>query len=219
MLRAHLRYFNIDRQLRSILVTSAARGEGKTTVALSLAASAARAGLKVLLVETDFHRPSLGRVNEVIPVPGLSEGLSGQKWQIQGLSTGTGPGDLQPGRLRLVLAGSRPPNPAKLLASSQMSGLLKQWADEYDLVVIDSPPILRVADPIPLLGQVDGVLLVGQVNKTTRDEATGLSDQLRRLRRTRSWASSSTTCHLASPTRITDVEGRNFLTALGVGRA
>jgi capsular exopolysaccharide synthesis family protein len=182
MLRAHLRYFNIDREIRSILITSAAGGEGKSTIALSLAANGARAGMKTLLVEADFHRPTLASVTQVTPSPGLSEMLSGQDSEVREVSVeGQQNGENPEAVLHLIPAGSRPPNPAKLLASDQMVTLLLQWTAEYDLVVIDTPPITHVADPIPLLNQVDGVLVVGQVNKTTRDAASRLSEQLESL--------------------------------------
>ncbi len=180
MLRAHLRYFNVDREIRSLLVTSATGGEGKSTISLNLAASAVSAGVKTLLVEVDLHRPSLARLIGTDPAPGLSELLSGQPSQIRQLivhdqqhgedGENTGP------VLHLMLAGSTPPNSAKLLASDEMARLLREWTAKYDLVVIDTPPILHVADAIPLLGQVDGVLVVGQINKTTRDEAVRLAN-------------------------------------------
>ena len=78
MLRARLRYFNVDRDIHSVLVTSAAPGEGKTTIAWNLAASAASAGLRTILVEADFHQPSIAARIGSPAAPGLSELLSGQ---------------------------------------------------------------------------------------------------------------------------------------------
>ena len=78
MLRARLRYFNVDRKISSVLVTSAASGEGKTTVAWNLAVSAASAGLRTILVEADFHQASIARCAGISARPGLSELLSDQ---------------------------------------------------------------------------------------------------------------------------------------------
>jgi succinoglycan biosynthesis transport protein ExoP len=81
----------------------------------------------------------------------------------------------------VITSGSPPPSPADLLGSEEMQALLKTLAASYDLVVIDAPPILVIADPIPLIGMVDGVIVVARLNKTTTDQAQSLRQQLENL--------------------------------------
>jgi capsular exopolysaccharide synthesis family protein len=185
MLRARLRYFNVDRDIRSVLVTSAAPAEGKTTVAWSLAASAASSGSSTILLEADFHQPGIAARTGTRAGPGLSEMLSGQSSlanTVQQVTVENRQNGTEEARqLDVIVAGSRPPNPVELLESEEMARLLVQLTDDYDLVIIDSPPLPILADAIPLAKLVNGVIVVGRVNKTTRDEAQFLHAQLESL--------------------------------------
>jgi succinoglycan biosynthesis transport protein ExoP len=179
MLRTRLRYFNVDRDIRVVLVTSAAPGDGKSTTAWETAATAAASGTRALLIEAEFHRPTVATRHKLRPVPGLAEVLthqSGLEDVAQNLPLAGGERGLD-----VITAGSRPPNPTELLESQQMQNLLTAARERYDFVVIDCPPVLVVPDPIPLMKFVDGVIVIGSINKTTRDEARRLSDQLRKL--------------------------------------
>ena len=184
MLRARLRYFNVDRDIHSVLVTSAAPGEGKTTVAWNLAASSAGAGSRTILLEADFHQPSIAARIGIRPRPGLSELLSGQSSLAESVQQVTVEnrqnGKTGMRQLDVIVAGSHPPNPVELLESDGMARLLEDLSGDYDLVVIDSPPLPILADAIPLAKMVNGVIIVGRVNKTTRDEAQALHDAARK---------------------------------------
>jgi tyrosine-protein kinase len=185
MLRARLRYFNVDRHIQSLLVTSAAPGDGKTTIAWSLAASAAGAGSNTILVEADFHQPRIAARTGSRSSPGLSEFLSGQSSvedAVQRVAIENRQNGKQGGRtLDLVVSGAPPPNPVELLESERMVNLVGVLSANYDLVVIDSPPLPVVADTIPLAKMVDGVIVVCRTNKTTRDQAESLQGQLKSL--------------------------------------
>lgn len=183
MLRAHLRYFNIDRDLRTLLVVSAAPGDGKTTVARNLAEAAATMGSRVLLVETDLRRPTLAARLAVAPNAGLAGvliGAMGLDDAIQRLElTPSGNGASSSRSLDVLIAGSiAPPNPAELLESQAMRSLLAQVRERYDLVVLDTPPLTVVSDAFPLLSQVDGTVIVGRVGRNRRDVADRLHDIL-----------------------------------------
>ena len=185
MLRTRLRYFNVGRDIRSVLVTSHTPGDGKTTVAWNLATSAAAAGVRTILVEADFHRPTVAEREELAPIPGLSELLSHQvsrdgAIQHSAVETGMNGGSAERA-LDVIVAGSYPPNAAELLESEGMADLLEHLTTEYELVVIDTPPISLLADAIPLLRMVNGVLVVGRLNKTTRDDAISLKGELEKL--------------------------------------
>lgn len=184
MLRANLRYFDIDREVESVLVTSAAPGDGKTTVAWNLASTAAGAGGKVILIEADLRHPGLANNLGLRGSAGLSTVLAGeatlqgtiQEIPVQERANGRG--------LRTVdvlLAGPLPPNPSDLLESDRMREVIADAERSYDLLVIDTPPTSVVSDAIPLIKQVGGVIVVARLAKTTREAATHLRNQLRNL--------------------------------------
>lgn len=171
MLRANLRYFNVDRDVTTILVTSAAPQDGKTTVSWNIALAEARAGDRVLLLEADLRRPAIAR-NLGIPTPeeGLSlvlAGASETKDAIQNVHD-----------VDVLPAGPLPPNPAELIESQRMAELLA-WAErEYDRVIIDTPPAAVVADALSLFNRVGGVVVVARLQQSEHTAAVNLRDQL-----------------------------------------
>jgi capsular exopolysaccharide synthesis family protein len=181
MLRANLRYFSVDRPVKSVLITSSAPGDGKSTVAWNLSLAAAGTGAQVLLVETDLRHPSLGRsANHLALQPGLSTVLSGQASLAEAIQSVDVPG---PGErtLDVVAAGPIPPNPVDLIESERMRTLIREAEDRYDLVVLDTPPTSVVSDAIPLLREVSGVIVVARLGKSTRDSLIHLKNQLENL--------------------------------------
>jgi polysaccharide biosynthesis transport protein len=180
LIRAHLRYFNVDRQLRTLLVASAAPGDGKTTVARHLATVTAKMGSRVLLMEVDLRRPTIARQLGVRSQPGLSDVLIGAGT----VSRVRQSIDLDPASsehrrtLDVIVAGMAPPNPAALIESHAMEHVLEEVKSEYDLVVIDTPPLTAVSDAFPLLRKVDGVVIVGWVGRNRRDVAQRLHETL-----------------------------------------
>jgi capsular exopolysaccharide synthesis family protein len=184
LIRAHLRYFNVDRQLRTLLVASAAPGDGKTTIARHLAAAAARMGSRVLLMEADLRRPTLAQQLGVQSGPGLADVLIGavmlgeatQAIDLEALPSGDGERERV---FEVLVAGaSLPPNPGELIESHAMETLLQQAQSLYDLIVIDTPPLTAVSDAFPLLRKVDGVVIVGRVGRNRRDVAQRLHETL-----------------------------------------
>lgn len=183
LVRAHLRFFNIDRDLRTILMASAASGEGKTTIALHLAAAAARNGSHVLLLEMDLRQPALAHQLDLRPGPGIADVLIGTARMdeaAQSIDLGAVPGEPISGRTLDVLAAGSPvpPNPGALIDSHAMNAVLEQARSVYDLVVIDAPPPTAVSDAFPLLSKVDGVVVVGRVGHSRRDAAERLHQVL-----------------------------------------
>ncbi len=183
LIRAHLRYFNVDRQMHMLLVASAAPGDGKTTVARHLAAAAGRMGSRVLLLEADLRRPTLAQQLEIQPGLGLSDVLIGAaslREATRSVDLGySSVGGSEPRTLDVLVAGAvLPPNPGELIESHAMETLLEQVKRTYDLVVIDTPPLTVVSDAFPLLSRVDGVLIVGRVGRNRRDVAERLHETL-----------------------------------------
>ncbi len=184
MIRAHLRYFNVDRDLETLLVVSPSDGDGKTTVARHLAGATAVMGARALLIETDLRRPAVARQLEIETGPGLSDvliGASSLEEAVQSIEVGAPPADGQPRRhLDVLVAGRmRPPNPGELIESRAMESLLEQARAAYDLILIDTPPLSSVSDPFPLLSRVDGVIVVGRIGGDGREFAERLSETLR----------------------------------------
>ncbi len=170
-LRTSLTYFNIDRRLKTVVITSGFKEDGKTTVTAGLVLAAARTGRKVIAVDTDLRRGQLASRLGVTAEYGLSDVLVGERSVFSALIEV--PGSM--GLLRVLPAGPVPPNPSELIGSQQMRELLETLAGLADLVVIDTSPLLIVSDAIPLLEQTSGTVVVGRLNQSTRDG-------LRRLR-------------------------------------
>ena len=148
---------------KSILITSGQPGEGKTTTVVNTAISLAQMGASVLIIDCDLRRPTTHKVLGVDHTQGLSTYLSRdvpldeliQKLPIANLS--------------LLPCGPVPPNPAELIISDKMKDMLRELAERYDHILIDSPPLINVTDPVILSTMVDGVILVVHGGKSTRD--------------------------------------------------
>ena len=186
MLRTTLLYFNVDKNIRSLLVTSAAPKEGKTTVSLNLACTTAAGGAKVLLLEADLRHPALRKHIGDVPdgIPGLGE-IIARDLDLHSGVTRVPLESSKEGRplasLDVIQAGPVPPNPADLLESQRMRTLIQEAERDYDLVVIDTPPTFVVPDAVPLVNQVSGVIVVARLGVTERDTARKLREQLDNL--------------------------------------
>lgn len=172
-LRTNLAFMSADEPIRSLVVTSPGPGEGKTTVAVSLAITLAQNGLKTLLVDSDLRRPRIHRVFGTAPGGGLTSVLVGEA-TLDAATTAT----VVP-NLSIVASGPVPPNPAELLHSGRFSEFLKDASSKYDRVVFDSPPLGPVTDAAVIAPQVTGVLLVVKARQTHRNAVRGAMRQLR----------------------------------------
>ena len=162
-LRTNLRFVDVDHQPRSIVITSAKQGEGKSTVASNLATVLAEAGERVVLVDADLRRSAVARAFDLDGSVGLSQVLAG---------TATLGDALQPSHtdgLEILAAGAVPPNPSELLGSHRMEQLIEQLAQEH-FVILDAPPLLPVTDAALLTRSADGAVLVVAAAKTHKEE-------------------------------------------------
>ncbi len=153
MLQTNLQFLNADDSLKVVVVSSSQAEEGKSTVAANLALAVAELGRKVLLVDADMRKPSQHLIWRQGNYEGLSNVLSGQCEQKAATT------EVQP-NLFLLTAGVVPPNPVVLIDSVQMSTLIAQWSKEYDLVIIDAPPLTVAADAAILGTQAGGLVFV-----------------------------------------------------------
>jgi capsular exopolysaccharide synthesis family protein len=183
-LRANLEYLGVRRPLRSVLVTSAIPNQGKTTVSANLATAVAESGASVALIEADLRRPALSAAFGLAPrTPGLTSVLIGSK-QLGAAATEIELPPLQgaPDRaISLLPSGPLPPNPSELVASARMSKLMEGMTDLFDMVILDTPPILPVADTLALAKLVDGVIVVVKSSAATRDDAREVKALVERL--------------------------------------
>ena len=188
-LRISVQYTGLDKPLKTLVVTSAMPAEGKSVVAANLAAVCALAGNRTILVGADLRRPSLSSMFDIKKgAAGLSEivaGVQGTDWGAPAPTSAAGTrgvpqkevGDITNRlpkpmtNLVFLPAGRPPPNPAELLGSRRMSRVLAQLSAGADVVVIDTPPLLPVADAAIVAAQADGVILVVAMNETRRDSA------------------------------------------------
>ena len=157
IIRTNLGFGSVDSEIKTVQVTSAVKGEGKTTTAANVAVSLALAGSKVLLVDADLRRPALHRI---LGLEGLDGGLSdtlsnGRSWQSAVIPTATP-------NLFFLNAGTVPPNPAELLSSKKMRALIDDLKENFEMVIFDSPPVLSVADAAIIASRMDGTILVSR---------------------------------------------------------
>jgi len=181
-LATNLRFFNFDRQVKTVLVTSAIPEEGKTTVTLRLAAALAGAGQGVLAIEADLRRPTFTDYFSIQFPHGLSGVLIGatpfedvvtRVHTSYALAAPTEEGDeawTTAPFIEVVPAGVIPPNPTELLAGNALPRVLDQAKSHADIVLVDSAPLVPVGDAIPIANAVDGVLLVVKLGESRRDE-------------------------------------------------
>ena len=170
MLRGALTYFNVDRKMASVVITSAGQQDGKTTVATQLSLALARAGKRVILVDADLRRPQVcARLGIPEPSSGLGEVLVAEASLRDVLLRFPIPEDFGVGALLVLPAGRPPPNPSELLSSRNMIELMQSLEQQSDLVVVDTPAALAVSDALPLLQAGSGAVLVARMDRSTRE--------------------------------------------------
>lgn len=172
VLRTNLQFMGLDKPLKSILVTSATPGEGKTTTAVNLAVAFAQTGARVCLVDADLRRPMVAKSLGLSNWSGLTTALVNQK----GLSAYVQETEV-PG-MSVMTSGPVPPNPSELLGTHRMTLLLRELEAEYDIVILDTPPVLVVTDAAVLGPQTGGVILVTRAGMVARQQAQRAKDAL-----------------------------------------
>ncbi len=180
-LRTNVRFLQLDQPLRTVGVSSAKADEGKSTVAANLAISLAQSGLRIVLLTADLRKPSLHRAFTLPSATGLMGVLTGETplesaLQAVGVEGGQ--------TLTVLTAGPVPPNPSEVLGSRSMHKALGALRERFDMVLVDLPPLLPVADAAVLAPYLDGVLLVARAGHTSQGELRHAREALAKVKAT-----------------------------------
>jgi capsular exopolysaccharide synthesis family protein len=176
ILRTNLLFSAVDNPPRTLLVTSASPGEGKSTTMANLAVVMAQQGQRVVLIDTDLRRPTLHRLFQAPNATGLTSALLHEHPSAAPFLQAT-----KVENLSLLTTGPLPPNPAELLGSARFGELLRDLQEHADVILLDSPPALAVTDAPVLARQVDGVLLVVDAGMTRRQWAANAQETLSKV--------------------------------------
>lgn len=158
-LRTNIQFSSVDKQIKTLMVTSSMMSEGKTTTSTNLAETFAQAGNRVIIVDADLRRPRVHQVFGVSNQQGVTNVLAGQV-DLKGAVKVAG------SQINILTSGPIPPNPSELLGSTKMKELVQVLSDHYDIVLIDTPPVNVVTDAAVLSTLVDGVILAIASGKT-----------------------------------------------------
>jgi succinoglycan biosynthesis transport protein ExoP len=172
-LRTSLLLSNLGSPPKVIMVTSALPQEGKSTTSTNTAIVLAQKGVRVLLIDADLRRPSIHKILGMGPRSGLSNVLTGSATLEKAITQTS----ILP-NLFILPAGTPPPNPAELLASSNMRDMLTELRDQFDHIIVDTPPSLSVTDAVVLSQRADAVVLVIRSGQTTKQSLRRARDLL-----------------------------------------
>lgn len=164
-IRTNIQYSSVDKEMKSIVVTSSGAMEGKSTTIENLAVVFAQQGKKVLLVDADLRKPTVHYTFQLMNTVGLTNILTKQASLLEAVQ------ETDVEDLNVLTAGPIPPNPAELLASVSMEYLVKEASENFDLILFDAPPILAVTDAQVLANLTDGSILVTSSGTTDKDNA------------------------------------------------
>lgn len=171
-LRTNLEYTSLGEKLQTLLVTSTSTGEGKSTTAANLAVVYAQLGKRVILIDCDMRRPTVHQIFRLDTRNGISNVLA-QRVSIELAIQST-----QMEKLFVMTAGGIPPNPSELLAAPTFKETMKYLKEQFDIVILDAPPVMQVADSRVIAPEVDGTILVVSCEVPNRDEVVKARDQL-----------------------------------------
>lgn len=174
-IRTNILFASTDRRIKTITVSSPRPREGKTTTAIYLGTTMAQSGQRVLVVDTDMRKPRLHKSLGVSKAKGITNLVLGDATQAECIKSTDIP------NLFVLPCGPLPPNPAELLLTAKFKAVLDELEKHYDLILLDSPPVLAVTDAVVLARISEGVILVAHAGTTTVDDLRGAARHLRAI--------------------------------------
>lgn len=162
-IRTNIQFSMVDKELKTLMVTSASPGAGKSTVSANLAVTIAMQGKRVLLVDADMRKPTVHKTFELTNQSGLTTLLTDKETTIKDVAH-----RMPTEGLYVITSGAIPPNPSELLDSNRMTLLIKEFEEIFDLIIFDTPPVIAVTDAQVMASKVDGTLFV--INKGVADK-------------------------------------------------
>jgi receptor protein-tyrosine kinase len=172
LLRTNLQFLNLDTRPKSLVITSAVPGEGKTSTATNLAIALAQTGQRVLLVDGDLRRPKIAATLGLERSVGLTTVLVGRSDLHESIQKHAGSG------IYFLASGPIPPNPTEVLQSKAAQALFDRLSEMFDMLIVDAPPLLPVSDAAIIARDVDGAILVVRHGKTTKEQLRQAVDRL-----------------------------------------
>ncbi|EOH96882.1 capsular exopolysaccharide family protein [Enterococcus moraviensis ATCC BAA-383] len=163
-IRTNIQYAMVDRDLKTLVITSSGPSEGKSTTSANLAIVFANSGKRVLLVDADMRKPTVAKTFSLDNIRGLSTLLGSRETMLHQVVQSSGVDNLF-----LMTSGPKPPNPSELLDSRRMKELMVELKEQYDLVIFDMPPVVAVTDAQIVSSKSDGTILVVRENVSKRD--------------------------------------------------
>ncbi|MBM0124305.1 polysaccharide biosynthesis tyrosine autokinase [Pimelobacter simplex] len=175
LLRTNLQFIDLDHQPRCLVISSAVPGEGKTMTSTNLAVALAQTGRNTLIIDADLRRPRVASTLGLDPAIGLTTALVGKTEIHDAIQVHEASG------LHVLASGAKPPNPTEILQSKITHDLIRRLRSSYDMVIIDAPPLLPVADASVLAKLADGVIIVVRHAKTTKDQVNEAINRLNQV--------------------------------------
>lgn len=173
-LRTNIEYSSVNSEIKCILVTSANPQEGKSTVAGNLALSFAQNGKKVIIIDCDLRKPSIHKKFNISNLCGFTEVMIGKE-SLENVIQEYKP------NVYILPSGKIPPNPSEMVSSAAMNNLLEVLKEEYDIIILDSPPIEAFTDGQILSTKADGTILVVQAGESKVESVKGAKNLLNRV--------------------------------------
>lgn len=172
-IRTNIQFSMVDKDLKTVVVTSAGPGAGKSTISANLAVTFASQGKKVLLVDADMRKPTVHKTFHLPNRDGLTTMLTEKDVQISDIAHQVSTEDLF-----IITSGAIPPNPSELLASKRMDRLIDEFEEVFDLIIFDMPPVVAVTDAQVMASKVDGTIFVIPKGMTNKDMVLKSKDLL-----------------------------------------
>lgn len=164
-IRTNITFSNVDKDIKTMLVTSAQPGEGKSTTIANLAVAFAGLDKKVIVIDCDLRKPTVHKKFNISNLHGLTDALIGSRFFLDCIQKS------ELNNLDILTAGTIPPNPSEILSSNNMKELVKSLKEYYDYIFIDSPPIGAVTDAAIISSYSDGVIMVCASNEVDKELA------------------------------------------------